>query len=115
MIFDDIGSLGKQGKLADQMSTLAFVVRHRLVSIIELAQRITLLSTGFGSQADFAIFFAEQNPNERVNMLKRTGFGEKSQFWEIFDRETNELRSWIGIRNIGGRNVFFNQHGFVFE
>ncbi len=113
LIFDDIGSLGKQGKLSIQMADLAYIVRHLFVSIIELAQRITLLSTGLSSQADLWIFFCEQNPNERINIFRRIGFGEKKKFWDIFDRETSQVRSWIGVRKIHGRNFFFNLHGFI--
>jgi hypothetical protein len=113
LIFDDIGSLGKEGKLAMQMANLAFVVRHFKISIIELCQRATLASTSLSSQADFWIFFAEQNPNERLNIFRRIGFGDKKKFWEDFDRETRELRSWIGIRKIGGRNFFFTIRGFL--
>ena len=124
LIFDDIGTLGKEGKLAAQMNNLSFIVRHRNISIIECAQRICLLSTGLGSQGDFYIFFAEQNPQERTNIQRRMGFGKRTiksknknveWFWNIFDRETDQLRSWIGIRTIGGRNFFFNQHGFLFD
>ena len=113
LIFDDIGTLGKEGKLAVQLANLAYIVRHRNVSIIELAQRITLASTGLSSQADVWIFFCEQNPNERVNIFRRIGFGNNVTFWNIFDRETSEVRAWIGIRNISGRNIFFNKEGFI--
>jgi hypothetical protein len=114
MVFDDIGSLGKEGKLSLQMANLAFVVRHYHVNIIELAQRTTLLSCGLSSQADFWIFFAEANPNERINIFKRIGFGEtKKEFFNIFQRETAEFRSWIGIRVFLGKPFFFNKDGFI--
>jgi len=118
LVFDDIGSAGKQGKLAEQLADLSYIVRHLHVSIVELAQRIGLLGTGLSSQANFWIFFCEQNPNERSNIQKRVAFGKSNdkkcvEFWTIFDRETYELRSWIGIRNIGGRNFFFNSEGFI--
>jgi hypothetical protein len=113
LVFDDIGSLGKEGKLALQMANLAFVVRHFRISIIELCQRATLASTSLSSQADFWIFFAEQNPNERINIFKRIGFTHKQSFWNTFDHETGEVRSWIGIRKIAGRNFFFNIQGLL--
>lgn len=113
LIFDDIGSLGKQGKLSIQMADLAYIVRHLRVSIIELAQRVTLLSTGLSSQADLWIFFCEQNPNERINIFRRIGFGDKDSFWEKFDQETREIRTWVGVRKVAGRNFFFNQNGFI--
>ena len=113
LIFDDIGSLGREGKLGLQLANLSYVVRHFKVSIVELAQRVTLVSTGLSSQADFWILFAEQNPNEKVNIMKRIGFGDKKWFWEIFNRETSEVRSWIGIRSIAGRKFFFNMQGFI--
>ena len=111
-----IGSLGKEGKLAVQMNDLSYIVRHLNISIIECAQRICLLSTGLGSQGNFYIFFAEQNPQERTNIQRRISSGKRTikskeenfeWFWNIFDRETDQLRSWIGIRTIGGRNFFF--------
>ena len=85
LVFDDIGNLGKEGKLALQMTQLSFLVRHYKISIIELAQRATLLTTGLSSQADFYVFFAECNPNERINIWKRTGFGQKEGnfFWHF--------------------------------
>jgi hypothetical protein len=113
LVFDDIGSLGREGKLGIQMANLAFLVRHYKISIIELAQRATLASTSLSSQADFWIFFAEQNPNERINIFKRIGFEDRKTFWYKFDRETYEIRSWIGVRKIAGRNYFFNIDGFV--
>ena len=100
LVFDDIGSLGKEGKLALQLCNLAFVVRHFRISIVELCQRATLASTSLSSQADFWIFFAEQNPNERINIFRRIGFTNKDKFWTIFDQKTREVRSWIGIRKI---------------
>ena len=116
LIFDDIGSLGKEGKLSIQMANLSYVVRHYNVSMIELAQRVTLLSTGLSSQANFYIFFCEQNPNERQNIQRRVCFSDnKKKWWEIFDRETLALRSWVGIRNVYGRNFFFNINGFIYE
>ena len=115
LIFDDIGSLGKEGKLGIQLANLSFIVRHLNVSIIELAQRVTLLSTGLSSQADFWIFFCEQNPNERINIYRRIAFCDKKIFWNIFDRETSQVRSWIGIRKVHGRNYFFNGNGFIFN
>lgn len=114
LVFDDIGNLGREGKLAIELTNLSFLVRHYKLSIIELAQRATLLTTGLSSQADFYIFFAECNPNERVNIFKRTGFGpNKKAFFRVFDRETMVPRSWIGIRKICGRNLFFNCQGFL--
>jgi hypothetical protein len=60
------------------------------------------------------VFFCEQNPRERQNISDRIGFKkDKKEFWEIFDRETYELRSWVGIRSIGGRKFFFNMEGFI--
>ena len=98
------------------MANLSYVVRHYNVSIIELAQRVTLLSTGLSSQANFYIFFCEQNPNERQNIQRRVCFSDnKKKWWEIFDRETLDLRSWVGIRNVYGRNFFFNINGFIYE
>ncbi len=42
LIFDNIGSLGREGKLGIQLANLSYVGRHFKVSIIELAQKISL-------------------------------------------------------------------------
>jgi hypothetical protein len=80
LVFDDIGSLGKDGKLAIQMANLAYVVRHFKISIIELAQRVTLLSTGLSSQANFWIFFVNKIPMKESTYKEESDLETKINF-----------------------------------
>src|SRR3954469_25854104 len=52
LVLDDVGLLGKRGKLSDQLDNIAFVSRHYGISTIEIAQRLTLLTTSVRSQLD---------------------------------------------------------------
>src|SRR3954469_11035449 len=52
LVLDDVGLLGKKGKLSDQLDNIAFVSRHYGISTIEIAQRLTLLTTSVRSQLD---------------------------------------------------------------
>lgn len=111
LILDDIGTLGKKGKLSEQLDNLAFVSRNYQVSIAELGQRMTLLSTAVRSQLDCLILFREQNPQELRNLYAAFGFGKKTEFLEIIEEHTREKYSTIGIKNTAGTLHFFDNHG----
>jgi hypothetical protein len=113
LILDDVGALGKKGKLSEQLDNVAFVSRNYGVSVIEVVQRITLLSTGMRSQLDCLLIFKEQNPQERINLFRSLGFCEKKEFHETIERHTDEKYSWIGLKNESGRLFFFNLNGKI--
>lgn len=113
LVLDDVGALAQKGSLSEQLSKIAFTSRHFQISMIEITQRITLVSPGVRSQMNALLMFAEQNLQERTNLFRNFGFCEKKTFFDTFDRETDEKYSFIGIRNIGGRFCFFNLDGQV--
>lgn len=113
LILDDVGMLGKKGKLSDQLDRIAFNSRHYNISLIEMVQRSTLISTSVRAQVDCLLYFAEQNPQERINILRSFGMCDKNTFFEIFDRYTEEKYSYVGIRNDGGRLYFFDLDGKI--
>ena len=112
LILDDVGLQAKKGKLSDQLDQIAFTSRHYGVSLIEMTQRITSLSTSVRSQLDALIMFREENPLERQNLYRNFGFGENKKDWfRIIDSKTEEKFSVIGIRNFAGHFVFFDLNG----
>lgn len=113
LIFDDIGVLGRKNKFADQLDKVACVARHYGISFLECTQRPTLLSPGLRSQMDCLLLFAEQNPQERTNLARSFGFGNTKEWLATFDEHTSEPFSFIGIRNIYGKNVFFDFNGEI--
>jgi hypothetical protein len=113
LILDDVGALARKGKLSEQLDNVAFVSRNYGVSVIEIAQRPTLMTTSMSSQLDAILIFREQNPQERMNLQRRLGFGDKRAFHDTIDRYTNEKYSFIGIRNLSGRLHFFTLDGEV--
>jgi hypothetical protein len=106
LILDDIGLQSRKGRLGEQLDNVAFVCRHYKISIIEISQRMTLLSTSLRSQLDALILFREQNPQERRNLFQSLGFCDKRIFFETIDKHTEEKYSFIMIRNIAGRLFF---------
>ena len=113
LILDDVGLLAKRGRLSEQLDNIAFTSRHYGISTIEIAQRITLLTTSVRSQLDALLMFQEQNPQERINMYKSFGFCDKKLFNKIFDQHTEEEYSYIGIRNKAGRLYYFTLDGEI--
>ena len=112
LVLDDVGLQAKKGRLSDQLDNIAFTSRHYGVSVIEMTQRITNLSTSVRSQLDALIMFREENPNERLNLFKSFGFGEnKKEFFGIIDGKTEEKYSVVGIRNEAGHFTFFDLNG----
>jgi len=67
LVLDDVGLLAKKGRLSEQLDNIAFTSRHYGISTIEMAQRISLLTTSMRSQLDCLLLFKEQNPQEKVN------------------------------------------------
>lgn len=113
LVLDDVGLLSKKGKLSEQLDNIAFVSRHYGVSVIEIAQRITLLTTSVRSQLDCLLLFREQNPQERLNLFRSFGFCEKKSFFDTLDRFTEEKYSFVGIRNLAGKLCFFDLNGEI--
>ena len=113
LILDDVGLLAKKGKLSEQLDNVAFVSRNYGVSVIEVGQRITLLTTSMRSQLDALLIFREQNPQERINLFRSLGFCDKKAFHDTIDRHTDEKYSFIGIRNLSGQLFFFNLNGKI--
>ncbi len=111
LILDDVGLKGKKGRLSEQLDEIAFTSRHYGVSVIEMTQRITLLTTSVRSQLDALIMFREENPRERINLMSSFGFGTKQDFFRVIDEKTAEKYSVVGIRNDGGHPVFFDLNG----
>lgn len=102
----------KKGRLSDQLDQIAFTSRHYGVSLIEMTQRITSLSTSVRSQLDALIMFREENPLERQNLFRNFGFGENKKEWfRVVDNKTAEKYSVIGIRNDAGHFRFFDLNG----
>ena len=112
LILDDVGLQAKKGRLSDQLDQIAFTSRHYGVSLIEMTQRITSLSTSVRSQLDALIMFREENPLERQNLFRNFGFGENKKEWfRVVDNKTAEKYSVIGIRNDAGHFRFFDLNG----
>jgi len=122
LILDDVGLQGKKGRLSDQLDQIAFTSRHYGVSLIEMTQRITSLSTSVRSQLDALIMFREENPLERMNLWKNFGFGNeedesetekemKRKFFRTINSKTREKYGVVGIRNLGGHFHFFDLNG----
>ena len=106
------GLQAKKGRLSDQLDQIAFTSRHYGVSLIEMTQRITSLSTSVRSQLDALIMFREENPLERQNLFRNFGFGENKKEWfRVVDNKTAEKYSVIGIRNDAGHFRFFDLNG----
>lgn len=112
LILDDVGLDSRKGHLSEQLDRIAFISRHFGVSLIEIAQRITLLTPSVRSQLDCLLMFREQNPLERQNLYRSFGFGEnKKEFFRYFDEHTEEKYAVVGIKNDAGKFVFFNLNG----
>lgn len=112
LVLDDVGLQGKKGRLSEQLDNIAFTSRHYGVSVIEMTQRITSLSTSVRSQLDALIMFREENPLERQNLYRSFGFGAgKKEFFRMIDNKTEQLYSVIGIRNQAGHFTFFDLNG----
>lgn len=112
LILDDVGLDSRKGHLSDQLDRIAFISRHYGVSLIEIAQRITLLTPSVRSQLDCLLMFREQNPLERLNLYRSFGFGEsKKEFFKYFDEHTEEKYAVVGIKNDAGKFVFFHLNG----
>lgn len=107
LILDDVGLLGQKGRLSQQLDNIAYTSRHYGISTIEIAQRITLLTTSVRSQLDCLLLFREQNPNERVNLFRSFGMCNRDEFFRVFDKYTDEKYAYVGIRNEAGRLFFF--------
>jgi hypothetical protein len=113
LVLDDVGLLGKKGQLSEQLDMIAFTSRHYGISLIEMAQRISLLSTGVRSQLDALLLFKEQNPQERVNLFRSFGFWDKKTYFRTIDQYTEEKYSFVGIRNQAGRYYLFDLNGEI--
>jgi A32 protein len=113
LVLDDVGLLAKKGKLSEQLDNIAFISRNYGISVIEIAQRITLLTTSMRSQLDALFLFREQNPQERSNLFRSFGFCDKKTFFDILDTYTEEKYAFIGIRNLAGKLCFFTLDGEI--
>jgi hypothetical protein len=60
LILDDVGLWGKKGNLSEQLDNIAYTSRHYGISLIEMVQRSTLISTSVRAQVDCLLFFGEQ-------------------------------------------------------
>ena len=115
LVLDDVGLMGKKGKLSDQLDDIAFISRNYQISMIEIAQRITLVTTSVRSQLDALLLFREQNPQERANLFRSFGFCDRKTFFDTIDYNTEEKYSWIGIRNLAGTLLFFDLNGEIHD
>ena len=113
LVLDDVGLLAKKGRLSEQLDNIAFTSRHYGISTIEMAQRISLLTTSMRSQLDCLLLFKEQNPQEKVNLFRSFGFCDRKTFFETLDKHTEEKYSYVGIKNDGGRLYFFDLNGQI--
>ena len=111
LILDDIGLASRKGQFAEKLDDLAFISRHYSISVIECAQRVTLLSPSMRSQLQCLISFSEANPHERRMLSTNYCTGSKDSWFKTFDDNTAEDHSWIGMSVVAGKYRWFNEKG----
>ena len=100
-----------QGQELDQIVTRC---RHLKITLVQLAQRFTMLSPTFRSNARFLILFADPNKLERENLWKYHSFmPNRKLYFDIIDKQTQKQFSWIGIETYAGISRFFNKDGYL--
>lgn len=102
IIIDDMSANMREKLYAANVDEFAFIGRHFRVSVVWLAQKITLFTPGFRQEADAFILFREENMSELRLLHREWGFGDMDEFLCQLVENTREQYSWIMLRNVGG-------------
>lgn len=102
VIIDDMSSNMREDMYATNVDEFAFIGRHLKISVVWLAQKITLFTPGFRQECDAFILFREENMQELRLLHREWGFGEMNDFIVTLIENVKERYSWIMIRNVGG-------------
>lgn len=114
LILDDNGNQTRKLLQGGVMDDILIKSRHFKINTIQLAQRYTQLSPALRCNAKYLIMFAEHNPQERINLYRFHGFGNRRDFFRILDEKTKEKYSWIGLKAHPGHYQFFTTDGYLF-
>lgn len=102
VIIDDMSDTMREDTYSSNVNKFAFVGRHMKISVVWLAQKITLFTPGFRQECDAFILFREENMQELRLLHREWGFGDMDDFIIRLIENTKEKYEWIMIRNVGG-------------
>jgi hypothetical protein len=102
IVIDDMSSDMRKRIYTANVDKFSFIGRHWGASVVWLAQKITLFTTGFRQEADGFILFREENMQELRLLHREWGFGDMDHFICQLLENTLEKYSWVMLRNIGG-------------
>ncbi len=102
IIIDDMSSKMREKIYASNIDEFSFIGRHFRVSVVWLAQKLTLFTPGFRQECDAFILFREENMSELRLLHKEWGFGNFDEFIVLLIENTLEKYSWVMLRNVGG-------------
>ena len=107
IIIDDMSAHMRERLYATNIDEFAFTGRHFRVSVVWLAQKITLFTPGFRQECDGFFLFREENMQELRMLHREWGFGEIDDFLVLLLENTVEKYSWLMLRNVGGTVKIF--------
>jgi len=114
VIYDDTGVRLKEGKALGLTDVLTRG-RHSKVSLIILAQKLTMTLTVARSQADAWILFREENPLENQQMFQYMGFNVDPKQTELKRQEQKtlffkKLNSYTEAKHSKAIMIKYEQH-----
>jgi hypothetical protein len=115
LILDDNGMSGRKlmkgGEMLDEIITRC---RHLNMTVVQLAQRYTMLSPTLRMNLRFLVLFADPNKLERENLWRFHSFiPNRELYFQIIDKVTEKPYSWVGIETYAGKSRFFNKNGYL--
>ena len=107
VIIDDMSSRMRERLYATNIDEFAFIGRHFRISVVWLAQKITLFTPGFRQEADGFILFREENMPELRMLHREWGFGDMDDFIIKLVENIPKRFDWLMIRNEGGTTQIY--------
>jgi len=102
IVIDDMSSDMREKLYSSRIDEFSFIGRHFRVSVVWLAQKITLFTPGFRQESDAFIMFREENMSELRLLHREWGFGDMDDFVVKLIDNLKERYEWIMLRNVGG-------------
>lgn len=109
-VFDDIGGQRIKGR-AGQNPFAEFVlnIRHKELSLFFLVQMLSMGDEAILNSSDALAAYPKTNRDELYRMYRKFGDRTSDEFYELYDRATNEDYSFLFVNMQGPRTKYYKR------